>query len=178
MIFLGFTSTKSRKLFKYPTILFTYFKYSIVPAIIASVPAIFFIKDDKFTQTWLLYLGDGIFLFSIITIMLIMSRKTHYEAATGSLLIAGHTITVFGIIVICLITFILLLFYVPDLFHLGNTKEVLKQAPANIVFDKTHGLLYILFVNAVIGTFAAGSFATLIMSYSTKRNQEGDKAEL
>jgi|GEM_PF-3505594 len=165
-------------MFKHPAILLAYFKYAILPSIIASVPTVFFIRDATFSQTWLLYLGDAFFLFSMIVIMLILSKNADHEAGTGALLIVGHAITVFSVILICVIAFILLLIYVPDLLITGNTGKALKQTPANIVLDKTHGLMFILFMNAVFGTGTAGSFASIIMSYSMKREQRGDKAEI
>lgn len=178
MIFLLLQSNKKQNMFKHPAILLGYFKYSVLPAIIASVPVLFFIKDASYSQTWLLYLGDAIFLFSMIVIIVMLSKRSGYNAATGSLLIAGHAITVFAIVLICLITFLLLLFFVPGLLHTGNTQKELMNTPTNTVYDKTHGMMFILFVNAVVGTFAAGSFASLIMSYTTKREQRGDKAEI
>lgn len=165
-------------MFKHPAILLGYFKYSILPSILACIPMAFFLRDPKFSQTWLLYLGDGVFLFSMISIMLVLSKTAHHNAATGALLIAGHAITVFSIILICLITFIMLLIHVPDLFAQGNTTKALKQTPTNMVFDKTRGLMFILFMNAVFGTGSAGSFASIIMSYSMKREQRGDRAEI
>lgn len=165
-------------MFKPPTILRAYFKYSILPSIIASVPMVFFIRDSTFSQTWLLYLGDAFFLFSMIVIMLILSKNAQNNAGTGALLIAGHAITIFSIILICVITFIMLLIYIPDLLIAGNTQKALKQTPSNMVLDKTHGLMFVLFMNAVFGTGTAGSFASIIMSYSMKREQRGDKAEI
>lgn len=159
-------------------ILRTYFKYSILPSIIASVPMVFFIRDPTFSQTWLLYLGDAFFLFSMIVVMLVLSKNAQNNAGTGALLIAGHTITISSIILICVITFIMLLIYIPDLLITGNTQKALKQTPPNMVLDKTHGLMFVLFMNAVFGTGTAGSFASIIMSYTMKREQRGDKAEI
>ena len=100
------------------------------------------------------------------------------NASTGYMLMAGHAVTVMAIIIICFITFIALLVYVPGLLNAGDTYKTLKQAPANTVEDKTRGLLFILFVNAVIGTFSAGSFTSIVTAYSIKREQRGDKAEI
>jgi hypothetical protein len=177
MIFLQY-EPKNKIMFKHPAILLAYFKYAILPSIIASVPVIFFIRESTFSQTWLLYLGDAFFLFSMVVVMLILSRQAHDDAGTGALLIAGHAITVFSIILICVITFILLLIYVPGLFSPGNTQKSLTQTPANMVYDKTHGLMFVLYMNAVFGTGTAGSFASIVMSYSTRREQRGDKAEI
>lgn len=164
-------------MFKHPAILLGYFKYSILPAVLASIPMIFFIKDARFSQTWLLYLGDAIFLFSMIVVILMLSKTANHNAGTMSLLIAGLAITVFSIIIIFFITFILLIIFIPGLFHSGST-EGLEKPPANMVFDKTHGLMYVLFMNAFFGTAAAGSFVSTILSYTAKRNQKTDKAEL
>jgi hypothetical protein len=139
---------------------------------------ILFVRDSKFTEAWLLYLGDGLFLFSLFISMILLSKRLGNNASTGYMLMAGHAVTVIAIIIICLITFIVLLIYVPDLLHIGHTHKVLKQAPANTVEDKTRGLLFILFVNAVIGTFSAGSFTSIITAYTLRREQRGDKAEL
>jgi len=165
-------------MFKYPAMLRIYFKYSILPSIVASVPMVFFIRDAAFSETWLLYVGNAFFLFSMITVMLILSKNAHFNAGTGSLLIAGHAITIFSIANICLLAFIILLLYVPGLLHVGNTQKALKQTPPNMVFDKTNGLLFIVFMNAVFGTGTAGSFASIIMAYSMKTNQKEDKAEI
>src|SRR5256885_1999310 len=119
MIFLADKELKNRSMFKHPAILLAYFKFSVFPAILASVPVTFFIRDAKFSETWLLYLGDAFFLFSMIVIMLIISKNADNNAATGSLMIAGHAVTIFAIILICIITLILLLIYVPDLLQFG-----------------------------------------------------------
>jgi hypothetical protein len=158
--------------------LLLYLKHSIFCALLASIPLIFFVRDTKFTEIWLLYLGDGLFLFSLFISLILLNKKVGDNASTGYMLMAGHAVTVIAIIIICLITFIVLLIYVPGLLHIGNTYQILKQAPANTVEDKTRGLLFILFVNAVIGTFSAGLFTSIVTAYTIKREQRGDKAEI
>jgi hypothetical protein len=137
----------------------------------------FFLRDSRFPETWLLYLGDALFLFSMIVVMLILNKKAASDAATGSLLITGHAITIFSIIIICLIAFILLLFYVPGLFS-SNAGRALKQTPTNMIHGNTNGLAFVVFMNALFGTGAAGSFASLMMSYTMKKEQRGDRAEI
>ena len=85
--------------------------------------------------------------------MLFIIKNAAHEAGTGSLMIAGHAITIFSIVLNCFIAFIMLLIFVSDLFRFGNTREQLTQAPSNVVLDKTHRLMFMLFVNATIGTF-------------------------
>src|SRR3954468_4361001 len=142
--------------------LLLYFKHSLFCALLASIPMIFFVRDAKFTETWLLYLGDGLFLFSLFISLILLSKKVGDNASTGYMLMAGHAVTVIAVIIISLITFIVLLVYAPGLLNMGDAYKTLKQAPANTVEDNTRGLLFILFVNAVIGTFSAGSFTSVV----------------
>jgi hypothetical protein len=160
------------------TSLFLYFKYSIICAILSSIPMVIYVRDAKFTETWLLYLGDGLFLFSLFISLIFLSKKVGNNASTGSMLMAGHAVTIIAMIIICVIAFVALLIYIPGLLHFGNAYKTLKQTPPNMVDDKTNGLLFILFVNAVIGTFSAGSFTSIVTAYSIKREQRGDKAEV
>jgi hypothetical protein len=158
--------------------LLLYFKHSVFCALLASIPMIFFVRDAKFAETWLLYLGDAFFLFSLFISLILLSKKVGNNASTGYMLMAGHAVTVIAMIIICFITFLVLLIYVPGLLNVGDTYKTLKQAPPNTVEDKTGGLLFILFVNAVIGTFSAGSFTSVVTAYTIRREQRGDKAEI
>jgi hypothetical protein len=164
-------------MFKHPAILLGYFKYSIIPALIACIPMFFFLKDARFSETWLLYLGDALFLICMIVVMLTLNRKAAENPATGSLLIVGHVITIFSIVIVALVAFILLLVFVPDLFS-SDAGRTLKQTPINMVHGNTNGLAFIVFMNALFGTGSAGSFISIMMSYTMKKEQRGDKAEI
>src|SRR5690242_11147610 len=89
-----FSCKKISIMFKHPAILLAYSKYSVLPSILASIPMVFFVRDARFTETWLLYLGDAFFLFSMIVVMLILSKTANNNAGTGSMMIAGHAITI------------------------------------------------------------------------------------
>src|SRR5438552_1572346 len=123
--------------------LLLYFKHSIICALLSSIPMIFYVRDSKFSETWLLYLGDALFLFSLFISLIFLSKKAGNNLSTGYMLLAGHAVTVMAIIIICTITFIVLLIYVPGILHVGTTHKILKQAPVNTVEDKTRGLLFI-----------------------------------
>src|SRR5437868_1399960 len=95
--------------------LLLYFKHSIICAILATIPMIFYVRDAKFSETWLLYVGDGIFLFSLFVSLILLSRKAGDNASTGYMLFAGHAVTAISVIIVCIITFIVLLIYAPGL---------------------------------------------------------------
>lgn len=106
-----------------------------------------------------------------------LNRKAAGDAATGSLLIVGHAITIFSIVIVSFVALILLLVFVPDLFS-SDAGRTLKQTPANMIHGNTNGLAFIVFMNALFGTGSAGSFATIMLSYTMRSEQRGDKAEI
>ncbi|WP_153796339.1 hypothetical protein [Foetidibacter luteolus] len=152
---------------------------AVLIAIISSFPMIYFIRQADFSQIWLLYLGDVVFLGSIFFVMMRYNRRIGNNNTPVSLmLIAGHILTILSISVFCLIAFILITVYVPGLFSSGHAEKELVNAPANMVEDKTNGLLFIVFMNAAFGNFSAGSFATIITAYISKRNQKSEQGSM
>lgn len=83
-------------------------------------------------------------------------------------MVTGHVITIMSIVLSCLLILLMILFFSPGAVDLGSTEKVLQQTPPGITQNATHGMLLILFANAIIGNFAAGSFATLITSQAVK----------
>jgi hypothetical protein len=91
------------------------------------------------------------------------------------MLAAGHIATVAGIVIACLLCFILVLVLVPGYLQAGTADKVLTSAPANTVKDKTNGLSFMLFMNAIIGNVVAGSAASIIYPFTLKRDQTKEK---
>jgi len=60
----------------------------------------------------------------------------------------------------------------------GDAGGTLKQTPANMIHGNTNGLAFIVFMNALFGTGSAGSFASIMLSYTMKSEQRGDRAEI
>ena len=63
---------------------------------------------------------------------------------------------------------------VPGFFGSGPADKVLTDLPAES-HGKTHGLLFMIFLNALIGNAAAGSFVAIILAYYAKPDQTKDK---
>ncbi|MGH2648214.1 MAG: hypothetical protein ACRDE8_11630 [Ginsengibacter sp.] len=143
-------------------------KYAIIPAVLYCIPLLFFIKDETYTQTWLLYLGNALFLISLFIICIISNRQKDTTSPTST---NGWAITIISIVFSCVLTLVILLVLAPGVFHLGSANEVLQQTPAAITKKNTHGLLFMLFATATIGNFAAGTFATLIARGSSQKDQ-------
>jgi hypothetical protein len=89
------------------------------------------------------------------------------------MLIAGHITSVLGVILSVILSLIILVLFVPGLFS-STPDTVLEKAPAMGDTGNTHGLVFMVLLNAIIGNIAAGSFASLVLSYVAKRDQTRD----
>ena len=144
--------------------LFKYFFLCLIGALLYCVPVYYFIHISKYSAIWLLYLGNGLFL-AFIFIM------TGFVFKTSKPLITGHIITLASIILSCMIIVIIILLFSPGAFDVGTSEKILLQTPPGITQNNTHGMLLVLFANAVIGNFAAGSFATIITSQAVNQTE-------
>ncbi len=147
-------------------------KYAVLPAILYCIPAIFFIKDDTFSQAWLLYLGNALFLIYIFIFVLWYQRGSDKNASG---LNAGFSVTFIGIFFSCMLTLICIFIFAPGLFDIGSS-EVLNNTPPALPSKYDHGVLLMLFADIVIGNVVAGSFGSVMASASMRRNKD-DKGE-
>jgi hypothetical protein len=83
--------------------------------------------------------------------------------------------TITGIIISTIVAVIALLIFVPDILSSGQSDTVLENAPSTTGTGKTHGLVFMLFMNAIIGNLVAGSLPSIILSYTAKRDQTKDR---
>lgn len=143
-------------------------RFSIFSAVLYCIPVVFFLRDKKFSDTWLLFLGNALFLFSIFVFGAIYARKKNNETAT---VFNGFAVTFIGVIFSCILILLLAFVFAPNVYHLGSSNEVLQQTPSAITKKNEHGLLFIMLSNALIGNFCAGSFATIIAKSSAEKEK-------
>lgn len=129
---------------------------------------IIFIKSAEYEATWWLYVGNALFLVVIALYMLAFNKGQRENASTQTMIAAGHITTIVGIIISSIVSAIALSVFVP-----GDT--VLENAPAQTGTGETNGLVFILFMNAIIGNLCGGSFASIIVPYTARKNQTKDK---
>ena len=142
-------------------------RHGIISAVLYCIPLVFFLQEKKFSGTWLLYLGNALFLFCIFIFGIIFTRKQHNESKNFN----GFGITLAGVIFSCIIILLLTLVFAPNVYHIGSSNEVLQQTPAAITKKNEHGLLFIMLANALIGNFCAGTFATIIAKSSAEKEK-------
>lgn len=153
----------------------SYLTYGVLAAILFSIPMIIFLSSAKFSSTWWLYIGNVLFLLSIVFFMLSFNKKKGEDPSTQTMVAAGHMTTITGIIISIIIAVIALLIFVPDIFSSGQSDSVLENAPSTTGTGKTHGMIFMIFMNAVIGNLVAGSVPSILLSYTAKRDQTKDR---
>ena len=134
-------------------------KYSIVPAVLYIVPAIIFLRDETFSQTWLLYVGNALFLCYVFLFELLLFNRQHI---TNSSITAGLAVTITGVIISCVLVLLCTLLFAPGLFHLGSSGIGLTNKPPALAQKSTFPIWFILFATATIGNFSAGAFSSIM----------------
>jgi hypothetical protein len=152
-----------------------YLIYGLLGAVVYLIPVIIFLSNPDYSQAWLLYLGNLLFLFVIVAFLYAFNRKRSENAGTMAMLAAGHIATAFGVVISCLLAFILLIIMVPGYLEPGITDKVLTGEPANTTYDKTRGLSFMVFITAIIGNISAGSFVSIIFPFAMKADQTRER---
>ena len=152
-----------------------YVLHSLVAALVYCLPVIFFLKTADYTRAWLLYTGNFLFLLVIVYFLFVFNAKRAENAGTLAMLTASSITTVMGTLMAVMISLLLLVVFVPDIFQSGTTSRVLQNEPANSVIDKTEGLAFMVISNAIIGNISCGLFAAIIFPFTLKRDQTKEK---
>ncbi len=132
--------------------------YATIAAIAFCIPCLFFLMNTEFSQLWLLYLGNALFLGCMIIAVLAFSRRFGGNVTTKSLLVSGHVITLMGVLIASIITLIMLLILIPELFKSAPSGEILERKPAN-----SNNILFVLALNTIVGNF----FSRLVCVYDS-----------
>jgi len=145
-------------------------KNGLIAAFLYCIPVFFFIKDARFQETWVLYLGNFLFVTVVVWFLVWFNRRRKENKTSISMFLAGHLLTAVGIAYSLLFCFILLIILIPGFLHTGQTEKILKGLPANSIHDRTNGLAFIVFANAFIGNFFMGAFVSLVFPFSMKED--------
>lgn len=152
-----------------------YIKYAALAALLYCVPVYFFLKTATWSQSWLLYLGNALFMVTVASFLLIFNRNKDENASSMSMIIAGSTVAILGVIVSVLLAFILLWAMIPDLFQAGPPEKVLTHAPASTIPDKANGLIFMILASCTIGNGVAGLFVCILFPFTLKGDQTKEK---
>ena len=148
----------------------------LIAAILFCIPVFFHIRSANYKNSWLLYFGSFLFMI-VIWIHTMQDSKKDGIMKVQWLVFASHMATLAGIIISCGICLLMLIILVPGYLDQGTAGKVLIQAPANTVYDKTHGLSLQIFLSATLINFSVGSFCGIVLPFYLKRNQTRDLKE-
>ena len=151
----------------------SYLVYSVCAALLYSIFAYLFIRNQIFNSSWLLYIGNALFACCVAVFIILFNKKRKENASTATMIVAGHIVTITGIIIACIICLFLFLL-MSDISHPLQQADVLNNAPPQMESGKRNQFLLSLFLNAIIGNLSFGAFTSLIISYSVKRDQKGN----
>jgi heme/copper-type cytochrome/quinol oxidase subunit 4 len=149
--------------------------YSVLAAVLYTLTAIYFINSARFQDTWILYVGNVLFGVAVSLFMLRHIAVRKEGGSTASMAMVGHVVVIIGVVLSCLLAFVALAVFIPDIFSSGKADTVLENSPSWQRGGKTDGLVMQVFMDAVVGNVAAGSFVSLMFAYTAKVNQTRDK---
>ena len=154
-----------------------YLKYGILASVCYCTTVSFFCRDATFAKTWLLFAGNLAYLIIIAISLFSFNRKKKNDANTVSMLTAGHITTLTGILLSCIFCFVILIIYIPGFLQRGIPGKLLTDEPAMIVHGKTNGMVFMIYMSIIIGNFVSGFAASIIFSFTLKRNQTGEAVQ-
>lgn len=154
--------------------LFRYFNYAITAAFLYCLSVWIFIRDASFTDSWMLYVGNTLFSCVIAVFIFRYNRKRDEKASTIKMMIAGLITTIKGVIVSCIISFLLLWIFAPKAINpASNTAEKLIKSPVQLN-GKSNGLVMILYMNAINGNISMASFLCIMLPFAVTKSQKGE----
>jgi hypothetical protein len=134
-------------------------RFGLIPAILYCVPILFFLKERRFYDTWLLYVGSALFLACIFTFGILYGGKSNNNPDH---VYNGYAVTMLGVIFSCIIILLLSALLTPEVFSTGTGNEALQQTPGSITRSGEHGMLFMLLANAILINFFGGIFSTVM----------------
>lgn len=152
----------------------SYLKYAIPAAIVYCIMAGIFLYNDTYILSYLLYIGNMLFGIVILLFLLNFNKKRAKNSKAKYMTAAGHITAVIGILLSCIIIFILLAIMHPAGYEsVSPTANELAKPAAGLKGD-THALIYVLFMDAVFGNIGIGSFLSFMLPFTAKSDQTSE----
>ena len=152
-----------------------YLIYGFIASSLYMVPIILLLKSDKYENFYYIYIGSALFMIVMFFYALKLIYRPYDRRRAVSMLIAGHSATVIGVIIACLMVICAGLIFYPSIFTWVPVNEVVRNSPPTIQPHRRSSLLLMVLLATVICNFGVGSFISIIMSYAAKQDQTRDK---
>jgi hypothetical protein len=146
--------------------LMDYTLYGVLSGIFYSITVWLYLYDPEFRHLWMMYVGNGFFMFIIMLYMFKLVNEHDDHKHGFKLISAGHVAVIAGIIVSVGICSFLCFVYKPEVFSSSEFVSVPHKPAASLLH---------VFGPAILMNFLAGSFITLIIGYATKWNLQANR---
>ncbi len=150
-------------------------KFAIAAAFAYCIAVYFYIRHMNYEESYILYVGNFLFA-TVIGIFIAWFYKRHEsDISTIRLVVIGGKAAVMGIVIACIMAFLLLLILVPQIFRPESVSHLsLKDSPGQFA-GKNQGFGEILFLNAILGNAGASFFISLLIPFSVMKNVYPDE---
>ncbi len=152
-----------------------YVIFGLFAAICYAISVAVFIEKAKYADTWVLYVGNFVFMVVVVALLFYISSVANFNSGAIALMGSGIKTVLTGVIFSCILSFILLLILVPHVLGQGPPSISMSGNPVNRSINQTNGLVFMIFINGIIGNMVTGSFVSILFPVSIKRNQKSEK---
>lgn len=156
-----------------------YFKiyvfFGLMAAVCYAIAVAVFIEKAKYADTWVLYVGNFVFMAVIVGFLFYISSLANFNSATIPLMASAEKTVLIGVFFSCILSFVLLCILVPHILGQGPPSTAMSGNPVNRTTNQTNGLVFMIFINGIIGNIVTGSFVSILFPVSIKRNQKTEK---
>lgn len=146
-----------------------YLLRGLIAAAVYGITVFLFLNQQRFPSIWLLYLGNGLFLFTVAVLGFTYNTNHDTDGTSVGSAISGHILSFTGAalsVILSLLMYVVFSFGIWD----GQPGEDLMQAPSNMRQTPNNGMLFVLITNAALGNTISGFFAAVITSFSARRS--------
>jgi hypothetical protein len=161
-------------MFKRPYIKASVF-FAAAAAIAYCIPIYFYIRRSDYTASWMLYLGNFLFMAVIGVFLFYYSGLNIPKGSTLSLVATGQKEVFLAMGFAVFLSFVLLIILVPRLFGTGVPGKIMANKPANTIQTRTNGLEFTVMTNSIIGNFVTGAFISVLLPPSLNIRRSGKK---
>ena len=141
--------------------------FALAATLVYVLPVYFFIGKADYTLSWLLFVGNMLFMVVIGCFLFYLNRSLFRPYRMMPMLIAGHKQVLRSVACSLIAGIILLIIMAPGKFMINK--------PANTIHDKTNGLDFMVIINSILGNFFTGSFISVILAASLTDQKKKSK---
>jgi hypothetical protein len=153
-----------------------YLLYGSIAAVLYMIPVWMFLSDNEFKNLYYLFIGAGLFMFTILFYAYKLVLRPYEQRRTVSMLTAGHLATFTGVAIAVILVLISVIAFFPHLFSAMPPDKIMEGAPVTLEPRRPAGLLFTVLIVTIAGNGGVGSFISIITAYAGRKKQDPDKS--